>query len=396
MGFARGRVAPVDLDLPGPNGISWNRAKRYWKTLTRGVNIWLWLCVVLPTTVAAVYFFLIASDLYMSEARFVVRTSAGVSDSSSLSRLLHGNGFAKAPDNASIVEDFITSRSAFRQLEASSDLRAVVNRPEGDFITRFPNFFTGSSFEALYKHALGYIDVTTSDDTGVTTLKVKAYRPEDAKAITQALVTASEQLINRLNIREENDTVQSSVAEVDRAEKKLADIEQKLTAFRFAQGMLDPKDTSKNIYDSYNQLMATRMSTQTRLAELLEQAPNNPSIPDLKSRVVQLDKQIAQVSSEISGDSRSVAGKASDYERLSVARDVAVKEVSTANEALSAARVEAGRQHLYVEHIAEPDLPDYPLYPRRIISFVVVSVGCFVAYGIAWLLIAGIREHEAS
>ena len=39
----------------------------------RSLNIWFWAIVGLPTLLAGVYFFAIASDLYLSEVKFLVR-----------------------------------------------------------------------------------------------------------------------------------------------------------------------------------------------------------------------------------------------------------------------------------------------------------------------------------
>src|SRR3954451_19721412 len=39
----------------------------------RSLNIWFWAIVGLPTLFAGVYFFAIASDLYLSEVKFLVR-----------------------------------------------------------------------------------------------------------------------------------------------------------------------------------------------------------------------------------------------------------------------------------------------------------------------------------
>ena len=63
---------------------------------------------------------------------------------------------------------------------------------------------------------------------------------------------------------------------------------------------------------------------------------------------------------------------------------------------VEAARIEAQRQQLYLETIAQPNLADYPLYPKRIVCFVVVFASCLVAYGIAWLLVANVREHASA
>src|SRR4051812_6981006 len=42
----------------------------------RSVNLWFWAIVGLPTLLAGVYFFAIASDLYLSEVKFLVRGPA--------------------------------------------------------------------------------------------------------------------------------------------------------------------------------------------------------------------------------------------------------------------------------------------------------------------------------
>ena len=60
------------------------------------------------------------------------------------------------------------------------------------------------------------------------------------------------------------------------------------------------------------------------------------------------------------------------------------------------AQVDAQRQQLYLETIAQPNLPDYPLYPKRMVSFSMVLATCLLAYSIAWLLIASVREHAAA
>ena len=77
-------------------------------------------------------------------------------------------------------------------------------------------------------------------------------------------------------------------------------------------------------------------------------------------------------------------------------RELAEKQLASAFASLEAARLEAQRQQLYLETIAQPNLADYPLYPKRIVSFVTVVAACLVAYGITWLLVAGVREHASA
>jgi len=372
-------------------------ARPYARKAALKFNIWPWLFVYLPGLLAAVYYFGIAADLYMSEARIVVR-SQSQSASSVLGTVLQGMGLQQAsggPD-ASAVVSFITSRDAVRDLEAHDNLREIFNRPEADFVTRFPHYHFSSSFEALYRHYLGFVDVETDPATGVTTLQVKAYRPEDAQAITAALLRHSEQLVNALNARAEEDALQLARREVDKAENKLADARQKLTTYRFRQQMLDPKLTSTSMYEKLNRLTTARTETETQLAELVKDSPNNPAIPSLKSRIAALDRQLDDTMRSVTGDSDSVAGKLGEYERLSLTQEIGEKLLEGAVQSLETARIEAERKHLYVEHIAEPNLPDYPLYPKRILSFFIVLVSCLLAYGVAWLMVAGVREHGSA
>jgi capsular polysaccharide transport system permease protein len=75
---------------------------------------------------------------------------------------------------------------------------------------------------------------------------------------------------------------------------------------------------------------------------------------------------------------------------------LAEKQLGSAFASLEAARLEAQRQQLYLETIAKPNLADYPLFPRRMVSFATIVVTCLLAYGIAWLLIASVREHASA
>src|SRR5262250_2033334 len=75
----------------------------------RSVNIWFWAIVGLPTLIAGVYYFAIASDLYLSEAKFIVRSPKQV-QTSSIGALLQSTGLGRAADDTAAVQDFIMSR----------------------------------------------------------------------------------------------------------------------------------------------------------------------------------------------------------------------------------------------------------------------------------------------
>jgi capsular polysaccharide transport system permease protein len=359
------------------------------------LNIWLWAIVGLPTLAAGVYYFAIASDLYLSEAKFIVRSPKQV-QTSALGALLQTTGLGRAADDTAAVQDFIMSRDAVRKLEHHDDLRAIFGRPEGDFVARFPGLLRRSDFEALFRRYDHFVSVETDTSTGVTSLQVKAFRPEDAQKVASALLTYSEQLINELNERSRQDAVATAQREVDRAQERIAGIQSQLTTYRVQQKMLDPKATSAGVLELIGQMNATLATARTQLAELLKDSPNSPQIPLVRTRITSLEQLIAEERAKLSGENNSVVTTLTEYERLMLERELAEKALASAFASLEAARIDAQRQQLYLEPIAQPNLPDYPLYPKRVASFTMVLVSCLVAYGIVWLLVVSAREHAAA
>jgi capsular polysaccharide transport system permease protein len=385
-----GRAAVVDAGVAPP------RSAARFRRPFRSFNPWLWGIVGLPTLIAGVYYFAIASDLYLSEAKFIVRSPKQV-QASGIGALLQSTGLARAEDDTAAVQDFITSRDAVRKLERKNDLREVFNRAEGDFVTRFPGIlFWRTDFEALFRRYDHFVSVETNASTGVTTLAVKAYRPEDSQMLATALLSYSEQLINELNERARRDALDTARREVTRAEQRISQIQKDLTAYRVQQKMLDPKTASSGVLELIGQMNAAQTNARAQLGELLKNSPNSPQVPLVKTRIASLDKLIAEERAKLSGETDSVVTTLTEYERLTLDRELAEKALASAFTSLEAARLEAQRQQLYLETIAQPNLADYPLYPKRSVSFVMVVASCLLVYGIAWLLVASAREHAAA
>ncbi|MEW6318702.1 MAG: hypothetical protein AB1670_20240, partial [Pseudomonadota bacterium] len=90
-----------------------------WQRLKRVNRLFLGT-VVVPTALATLYFGVVASDIYVSESRFVVRSPQRQSQSGSLSALLQGTGFSRAQDDTYPVIDYIESRDALGELNRNN------------------------------------------------------------------------------------------------------------------------------------------------------------------------------------------------------------------------------------------------------------------------------------
>ncbi|HVC55815.1 MAG TPA: capsule biosynthesis protein [Stellaceae bacterium] len=360
------------------------------------LNIWFWAIVGVPTLIAGVYYFGIASDLYVSEAKFVVRgpTKGPVS---ALSAMLGGAADSAVSEDTYAVHDYLMSRDVVRRLDRADDLRALLGRPEGDLLTRFPGvWYWRKDFEALYDAYSRFVSVDIDSTSGVSTLRVEAFRPADARRIAVALLSFSEQLVNALNARARHDSLAIFQREVDSTEQRIAKIQSQLTAYRVKQKMLDPKSAAIGPLELLAQLNAQLTSSKARLAEIIRNSPRSPQIRLVRTRIASLERLVTEEHSKITGEGDSVATALGEYERLDVQRLLAEKQLASAFTSLEGARLQAQRQQIYLETIAQPNLADYPLYPKRFVSFLTVVVTCLLAYGIAWLLIASVREHAAA
>lgn len=351
------------------------------------------ICVLVPTLLAVIYYFGFATPQYVSQAQFVVR-GQGNQSSGTLSSLLMSGGGSSASEDTYAVQDFIMSRDAAQAMIKTQKLQAVFDRPEADFLARYPGLLGRKTFEHFFryyqKHVIAQLDSTTS----ISTLTVQTFRPEDSRRIAVALLSAAEQLINRMNDRQRQNIVSASVHDVASAEGNLRQISSNMADYRNREAVLDPMKQSEPMLKAVSDLEAMVTSAQVQLAQLETSAPTSPMIPVYKRRMIALRAQIAKSNQGITGSDLSLVPKITAYEDLKVQYDLAEKELVVASTAMQVAKTQADRQSMYLDEISEPNLPDYAAYPRSVVSCVVVFATFFGLYLMGRLLINGAREHE--
>jgi capsular polysaccharide transport system permease protein len=120
---------------------------------------------------------------------------------------------------------------------------------------------------------------------------------------------------------------------------------------------------------------------------------NNPQYQALQSRAAAINGQLSSQQSFLVGNSRSIATRLGDYQDLELRREFESKRYAAAAAALESAREQATRQQLFVVRLVEPNMPQKATYPKGIKTVFTVFLALALAYGIGWLLAAGVREH---
>ena len=344
-----------------------------------------------PTIAAAVYYGLIASDRYVSESRFLVR-SVTKSASEGMAAYLHDFGIARANDDAYAIQEYLYSRDAMQGVMRKVDLRAVYANSAADTITGYHPMGRDTN-EALYRYFKRQITVVKDDETGITTVKISAYRAADAKAIMDALLSLSEEQINILNARARRDTLAQSEQALAQAEAALSDAMFALTRYRNASESIDPMKSAGAAVDRNATLDRNLAMLQVNLQTMLAKAPANPGIPALRQRIAALNSQIAQQKEDLTGSKDGLSEKLGNYQDLMVKQELAAKVYESAQAQMETARQEAIRQQIYIETVVPPSLPDEALEPQRWRSFLTVALLSCWSFMMLYLLMSGSREH---
>lgn len=356
----------------------------------------LWLTVILPTLVAGSYFGLVASDQYVSESSFVVRSpSNSGAGTSGLGALFQGlGGMSRAQDDTYTIQEYIRSRTALDALIADKIPVRSYYEAKGDIFSRFNGFGWDNSHEAFYQYYRNKIVVSFDAVSGIATLRVHSFNPKESNQINHALLKKGEALINQLNNRARKDTISFAENNVKQAEEQVKNIAEKLMQYRIENGIFDLKEQSNVQLNLVSKLQDELILIQTQLDQVRSITPDNPQIEGLLAREKSLRAEIKKQSDLIAGrSSQSIASRAAEYQRLMLENELAEKQMAVAMTSLESAKAEADRQQLYLEIVAHPNTPDMAQEPKRWYNTLATFVIGLMLYGVLSLLFASIREH---
>ena len=352
----------------------------------------LWLTVIIPTIISGVYFGTIASDVYISEATFVVRSPKNQMTLTGVGALLQNAGFSRAQDDTYTVQEYMRSRTGLEQLMQALPIRDFYAK--GDIFTRFNGFGFNNSQEAFYQYFTKRLSVNFDSASGIATLRIRAYSPEEGQQINQKLLVLGEELINRLNERARRDTVAFAEEALKKAENEVSLTASELSQYRIKNKIFDLPAQSGIQLSLISSLKNELIRVETQLAQLLSITPDNPQVKALQMRQKSLKSEIDQQSKQLSGSNNSITTQAADYQRLVLANELAQKQLTAALTSLQNTRNEADRQQLYLEVISLPSKPDWAEEPYRLYNILATFFIGLILYGILSLLVASVREHK--
>jgi capsular polysaccharide transport system permease protein len=353
------------------------------------------LFVVIPGALIVVYYALLASDIYVSESRFLVRSPQKGSQSTSMfGQLLLGTGISHSADDTFAVRDYILSRDALQTLQSELNIREMYSRPGASLIDRFPGLSWDRSFEEFFRYyGKHVVTIELDSQSSIATLTVRAFTAEDAYRINSRLIEMSERLVNELNDRSRQDMIRFASNEVAIASDKAKDASVALLNYRSNAAVFQPDKQAALQLEQVAHIQQQLISTEAEIAQLVRLSPDNPQISALKGRAESLRGAIASEAAKVTSSRNSFSANAPDFERRQLDVEFADKQLGVALAELESARSDAQQKQLYLERLVQPSLPDKAMEPRRIRSIIALIVMTLVIWGVASVVVASVREH---
>jgi capsular polysaccharide transport system permease protein len=350
--------------------------------------------VLLPLAMTVWYLYSRAADQYHSEVAFSIRSEdTGVAAAAGILGAITQIGSGTASDT-DILFEFIRSQQIVAAIDHDLDLVALYNRPEGD-----PIFTLGgdASIEDLLAHWRRMVDVRYEARSGIIHVRANAFTPEDAEAVTRAILAESTALVNRLSEQARDDAIRYAREDLAEAEAHLQALRQRLAEFRRTNRIVDPAADVAGQTGLLNAL-------QGELAQSLVERDMLLSYADpTDQRVIQVNRRIDAITGRIEAERQNlgVAGVEGTlpeiigaYEEQLVDLEFASTAYTQALANLAAARAEARRQSRYLAPHVEPTRAEQALYPRRGLLAGLTGLFLLLGWGVVVLIYYNVRDSR--
>ncbi|MDB5413891.1 MAG: capsule biosynthesis protein [Rubritepida sp.] len=348
--------------------------------------------VMLPTLIAAVYLFFFSAPQYLSESRYTVRAQMPRGQQNVGGEILGTAGFVTSPENITSVRDFLLSYDAVRRVREEIDLLEAFRPSFADPVFRL--WWENPTAERLRQYFRWQVSVTIDASTGITDLRVWSFRPTDSQQISRRLLTLGEEVVNEMNFNIREEAMRSSRIEQQRAEERLLSAQAAVTVFRQTAQSVDPNQLAGIAIGTIGQLESDAARARSDLQTLEAYArANNPQIQNMRNRIQGLERQAVLERSRMAAAGTGITEQLAAFTRLTGEVDLASQQLAAARITLDRANGDAQRQQIFLLRIVEPNLAERSLFPLPYWASLYVFASLSLLYGLAWLVLAGMREH---
>jgi len=350
-----------------------------------------WLIALMAILAVAIYWGLLATDRFESRAHFVLQSPEINPASLNVSSLLSGTS---GSGDLLLLKDHLESVNMVRKLDEKLDLREHYTSNEIDWLSRLES--KDVPIETFYQYMQGMIKVHFDDYAQLLQIRVQAYTPDMAKAVTEALLEEGEKHMNLMGQRLAQEQVDFIDQEAKKLEERLFSARDAILEYQNEYGLVAPTQTIEAIFATVSRLQAELALLEARIkSQQSYQSESAPEVRRLRNEARALEEQIEIEQNKLARESGESLNRVSaEYETLQMRAKFALELYSNALTALESTRVEASRKLKQISVLEYPTLPEFATRPDRLYNITVFTIMAILMAAIVHLIVSVVRDHR--
>ncbi|MET0427863.1 MAG: capsule biosynthesis protein [Microvirga sp.] len=354
--------------------------------------------VALPTAIMALYLFVFASDQYVAQAKFAVRGDVepmGEASAGEYASLIQKHN----SQDSFIVRDFVHSRTMAEAAQSALQVSKMFSGSDADFWARYRD---DQPIEEFAKYWRSHVEAHIEAISGVITLSVRTFKPEDSVAIAELVIARAERLVNEISRRARGDLIAHAETDARAAEERLKTARLALQNFRNTWGIIDPLKTAESTLQTIALLNKDKIKAENDLEVLRGSRLDEKSrgIQTLAATVAAIDGQIKRLKDQLTteglaaGTPNNITQALLEFEGLKIEQMIAEKLNESLHLMLDKARIAANKQQVYLAVFVPPALPASSIYPERGHTLLVTFFCCLALCSAGSLLLSGVKDQR--
>lgn len=352
------------------------------------------IMVVIPTLAYFSYSLLLYTPRYESIASIAIKDNSSSVNMGGFGALLGSSN--SGTTNPYMLQKYILSINMLQDLNKQIGILSLYRNHKIDFISRLSSWADQKSQLDYFRSK---VDVSYNQDSQSLDVSAQGITPEESRKILQALILSAQDYVNNVDYQLASQRLDFAQKQVQLAQAKLTDTNNKIINFQNSNDILDPKSDMANLAGILAGLQSQLVVTQTELINLQQVMQNNaPQVQQLKDKIssiqAQIDNQKQQILGMDGGNNTKLNTIVNKFEFLRMQSQVAVGEYTAAIASLESAKADAIKQKQQVVILQAPTLPDYHEYPRLWYNTFTLFIILTMIFGIVRMAKTIIDEHR--
>jgi capsular polysaccharide transport system permease protein len=366
--------------------------KKIWKHILVKNELFTFI-VLLPFLLFSIYTIFVAKPRYLSDSSIVIQNISSNQEIGGMGALLASMQGIGTSDLL-LVKEHIASSDMMEEVDKKYHILDHWHNQGIDILYKLWN-------QDYREKSLNYyrskVKTMINTETGTLQISVEAFDPQVAKDVLEFILLKSEEFVNKNGHKAANEQLHFLNGKLVDLKNTLDQSRQKLIEYQKAKNFFNPSLEIEQqarkvgfLEESKIRLEAEYNAKKTFLSE------DSPQMVTLKETISYMDNQLSSEKKKMIGDKDAPAinNVTDEYKMIEGELALHMEAYKTALIFNEKVKFEAARKLKQIMIISSPKLPQYAIYPEKILNIFYCFIILTLSYGLINLLKGIVKEHK--